>query len=189
MYLKKLIQSGKTVFTLDDLAKIWGIENRNYAKLISSRLFKREEILRINRGVYVLNDRYDLWELANKLKIPSYVSLETVLQKEGVVFQDYSGTIFSVSNNTISKKTTGKKFEYFKIKDDILLNPLGIERGGQANFATVERALCDRIYLSPNYYFDNLRSLNPEKLLNISKIYNKRVQTEVALLINEINKE
>ncbi len=189
MYLKKLIQSGKTVFSLDDLAKIWGVESRNYLKLISSRLFRRGEILRINRGLYALNDAYNIWEFANKLKAPSYVSLETVLQKEGIIFQDYSGVVFSVSNNTVSKKISEKKFRYFKIKDGILLNPLGIKRNGQANFATVERALCDRIYLSPNYYFDNLRPVNLEKLSDISKIYNKRVQIEVASLINELRKK
>jgi predicted transcriptional regulator of viral defense system len=186
MYLKKLIQSGKTIFSLDDLGKIWGIENRNYLKLISSRLFKRGEILRISRGLYAINDAYNILEFANKLKVPSYVSLETVLQKEGIIFQDYSKTVFSVSNNSVLKKNGDKTFKYFKIKDVIFSNPSGIDRSGQVNIAVPERALCDRIYLSPNYYFDNLRPLNKEKLLNISKIYNKRVQKEVALLINKI---
>lgn len=68
------------------------------------------------------------------------------------------------------------------------MNPLGIVNSGQAKIAIAERALCDRIYLSSDYYFDNLRGINSEKLLLISRIYNSRVQREVIELINEIKK-
>ena len=189
MYLKQLVQSGKTVFSLDDLQKIWLIEARNYLRLVVGRLVKKGEIIRISRCLYALNKEFDLLELANKVKIPSYVSLETVLQKEGIVFQDYERTIFSISNNSLTKKINDLDFSYFKIKDEILFNPLGIKRSKQANLATVERALCDRIYLSPNYYFDNLRPVNQEEILKISQIYNLRVQKEVKNLIKAKNNQ
>jgi hypothetical protein len=41
--------------------------------------------------------------------------------------------------------------------------------------ASVERALCDRLYLTKNYHFDNLEHINWENLEEISQIYNKRV--------------
>lgn len=186
MYLKQLIASNKTIFSIQDMGKIWRIENRDYLKLVVSRLFKRGEIFRISRGLYSINEKFSNFELANKLKNPSYVSLETVLQKEGVVFQDYGNTIFSVSDNSLSKKINSETFQYSKINDKLLMNPLGIVNLGQAKIATVERALCDRVYLSPNYYFDNLRGLNSEKLLAISKIYNSRVQSEIIELVNKI---
>jgi hypothetical protein len=66
----------------------------------------------------------------------------------------------------------------------VLSNPLGIVSTGQAVVATAERAVCDRIYLSPQYYFDNLRGLDLKKLIAISKIYgNDRVEKEVEELI------
>jgi hypothetical protein len=49
--------------------------------------------------------------------------------------------------------------------------------------ATPERAICDRLYLSPNYYFDNLENIDKEKLLEISQIYNKRVILEIKKLL------
>jgi len=189
MYLKQLVKSGKTIFSLDDLQKIWLVENRNYLRLIVSRLYAKEELLRISRGLYALNKDFDRLELANKIKIPSYVSLETILQKEGVVFQDYERTIFSISNNSLIKKINNLDFSYSKIKEEILFDPLGIKKEKQANLATVERALCDRVYLSPNYHFDNLRPINEEKLLEISQIYNRRVQREVRKLIKIKNNQ
>jgi len=186
MYLKQLINSNKTVFSLVDMGNIWRIENKNYLKLVANRLFRRGEIIRLSRGIYAISEKFNQNELANKLKIPSYVSLETVLQKEGVVFQDYSNTIFSVSNNSLVKKIGSKTFQYAKLGDKLLMNPAGLANVGQVKIASIERAICDRIYLSADYYFDNLRGVNLEKLSTVAKIYNPRVQREVKMLIKEI---
>jgi predicted transcriptional regulator of viral defense system len=184
-YLKELVISSQTVFTLKDLGEIWKIENPAYLKVVLSRLNKRQEITRLQRGIYVISQNYDKFELANKLKAPSYVSLETVLQKENIVFQKYDQSIFSVSDNTLTKKVDGIKFEYSKIATEILSDPIGIEIQSGAFVASLERAVCDRIYLSPNYYFDNLRPINLQKMERISQIYNKRVQKEVKKIIKE----
>lgn len=188
MYLSVLIKSNQTVFSSSDLRKIWKIENPQYLKVIASRLAKSGRLKRLQRGIYVISDKYDIFELANKLKTPSYVSLETVLQKENIIFQDYEQTIFSISNNSIVKKAAGKSFIYSKIADEIFSNPLGIEFQNQFYIASPERALCDRIYLSPNYYFDNLRPIKLEKLEEISRIYNQRTQEEVRKILKEIYK-
>jgi len=102
--------------------------------------------------------------------------LETVLQKEGVIFQDYSGAIFSVSNNSFRKELGGLKFRFFKIKDQVLSNMKGIKRKRGFLVASKERALCDKLYLSPSFYFDNLEGINWEKVFEIAEIYqNKRL--------------
>ncbi len=184
-YLKKLVVSSQTVFTPEDLSKIWKIENPAYLRVVLNRLNKRQEITRLQRGIYVISRNYDKFELANKLKAPSYVSLETILQRENIIFQKYEQVIFSVSNNTLAKKIDGIKFEYSKIAAEIFSNPIGIVIQNDAFAASSERAACDRIYLSPNYYFDNLRPINLQKLEQISQIYNKRVQKEVQKIIKE----
>jgi predicted transcriptional regulator of viral defense system len=188
MYLSDLVKSKQTVFSIADLGKIWKIDNPKYLKVVASRLAKKGQIQRLKRGIYAISDEYDIFELANKLKAPSYVSLETVLAKKSIVFQDYSRTIFSVSNNSIEKEAVGKVFAYSKIIDEILSNPLGIQFKNQAYVASSERAVCDRIYLSSNYHFDNLSRLKPEKLEEISRIYNKRTQNEVGKILKEIYK-
>lgn len=189
MYLTKLVKSRQTVFSMADLRKILEIDNSDYLKVLASRLAKRGQLQRLQKGIYVINDKYDVLELANKIKAPSYVSLETILAKNNVVFQDYSRTVFSVSNNTVSKKIAEKNFSYFKIDGKILSNPLGVELRGQAFVASLERAVCDRIYLSPKYYFDNFDRLDPDKLKQISLIYNKRTQKEVEEILQNIKRQ
>jgi len=66
------------------------------------------------------------------------------------------------------------------------LNQLGLEHKKRYTIASVERAICDRIYLSKNYYFDDLSDIDFEKLEEISKIYNnKRVILEVNKLMKK----
>ncbi len=189
MYLKQLIDTKKTVFDVNDLKQIWQIKNSNYLKTMTHRLFKSGKIIRIRRGIYAINQDYNVYELSNKIKKPSYTSMETVLQKNGVVFQDYSNSVYAVSNNTKTIKIKNVAFKYFKIKDDILFSPLGIERSGSINIASTERAIGDRVYLTPNYYFDNLRNVDTKKLEKISKIYNQRTQQEIKKIIRFIQKE
>ena len=177
--LKHLINTGKTVFSSEDLAKILDISNKNYLAVLLSRMTKREELIRIRKGIYVYSQTYNMFELANKLKRPSYVSLEKVLFDNAVIFQDYSHIITSVSNNNYFERIGNKEYVYYKIKNEILFNPIGILNTDGARVASVERAVCDIVYLSKNFYFDSLSGVNKEKLLEISHIYNKRVVEEI----------
>ena len=179
MYLRKLVKSGKTVFSSEDLGKILKIDNRNYLKVVLARMAKRDDLIRIKKGIYVISFDYNQYELANKLKRPSYVSLERVLYDSGIIFPDYSGKITSVSNNSVKEKIGEIDYLYYKIKDEILANPLGILIGKNTAIATKERAVCDSIYLAKNFYFDHLDNLNKDFLKEISRIYNKRVIMEI----------
>lgn len=183
MLLASLINLNKTVFSLSDLGKIWKIIDKKYLKLAVFRLVARGELIRVCRGYYSLREDYEPLELANKLFSPSYVSLETVLFRKGVIFQDYSETISSAGRNRWEKKINGKLFSYFKIKNEILLNPIGVEHKGSYVAAGLERAIGDMIYLHPNYYFDNLVEVDKKKLIKIADIYqNKRVYKELTKL-------
>ena len=50
--------------------------------------------------------------------------------------------------------------QYRKIKNEILLNPLGIKNKNNVQIATPERAICDKLYLDGVEYFDNLRNID-----------------------------
>ena len=177
-YYQRLITSGRTVFGVADLAKILEIEDDNYLRVLTTRMGKRGELRRLATGIYTCFNEYSVNELANKLKVPSYVSLETVLFREGVIFQDYSKIVTSVANNTVRKMVDGVNYWYYKVKDEILSNPAGVENGR----ATVERAACDVIYLSPKFYFDRPEILDRERMMSLSEIYNLRVEKEVEKL-------
>ncbi|MDD3608109.1 MAG: type IV toxin-antitoxin system AbiEi family antitoxin domain-containing protein [Candidatus Moranbacteria bacterium] len=189
MYIKELLKSEKTVFSVQDVATMFGL-NGQYLRTVLTRLATKGDIAQITRGLYsVSGKQVNFLELANKLKKPSYVSLETVLTQAGVVFQDYGQTIFSVSDNSIEKNVSGKNFQYLKMKDSVLYNPTGIRNNGNYMAASLERAVCDRLYFSPGYYFDNIEKADPEKLLQLAEIYeNKRLKKEVSRLVDKLKK-
>lgn len=181
-YMNKILKSWKTVFNYKDIWLLTWINNRETIKSFLSRQVKSWVFENPYKWIYILHN-FDKYEFASKIKKNSYISFETVLKSAWIIFQDYSNTIFLASDNTGEKKAVWLNFVYSKIKDAILYNPLWIEQKWQYSIASPERAICDRVYTSGDYYFDNLESVNIEKLKKISKIYNKRVILQINKLI------
>ncbi|PIZ46070.1 hypothetical protein COY30_00750 [Candidatus Woesebacteria bacterium CG_4_10_14_0_2_um_filter_44_9] len=155
-------RKNQTVFTLNDIVQL--AESYRGARLYSALKYavKTSDLIRLSRGIYSLNREYSRQEFANKFRTPSYISLYTVLQEAGVLFQPYI-SIYLVSGRSITTEIDNQKYIYRKIKNEILLNPTGIITESGASKAIPERALCDVIYLEGNQYFDNLRQINWEK--------------------------
>ena len=184
-YISTLLQSKKTVFTYKDIEILLWIKSRDTVKSLISRLEKTEILKKIYQWIYVLPN-YNIYELASKIKKNSYISFETVLKSSWIIYQDYWTTLFLASNKSWEKESNSITFLYKKIKDSILYNQIGIENKGQYAIASPERAVCDTLYLSPNYYFDNIEHLNTKKLKEIAQIYNKRVILSINTLIDDI---
>ena len=110
-------------------------------------------------------------ELAGLVFVPSYISLEYVLQKAGVIFQ-YDSAITSVSYLNREIEMLGRTYRYRQIKGEILYRLDGIERHDDINIATPERAILDLMYLDSEYYFDNLNGINKKRLMQLLPIYN-----------------
>jgi len=183
-YIDKILNSWKTVFRYSDMEILLGISNRNTLRSIFSRGSSDGIFTLLQKWVYGLR-KYDKFELGSKLKTKSYISFETVLKAEWIIFQDYGNQIFLASDNNLKKTVDDNTFVYHKIKDDILMNPLWLIHKWSYTIASKERAVCDRIYLSKNYYFDNLGNIDVELLEEISQIYNKRVILAVKALIKD----
>jgi len=157
----------QTVFLRSEVVQLAGEIG---GKAVTDALFyatRRGYLHKISRDIYSLGLDYSKLELANKLRRPSYISLYTILQERGVVFQPYS-SIFVVDSRSQEIELEGQKYIYRKIKDDILLNPLGIETLGEVSKATVERAICDKLYLDGLEYFDNLRGVDWEVMTKLN---------------------
>lgn len=178
MNTNRLITSWKTVFSVSDLAFLLDMKHEQSLRNYLSKLGKAWVLHSLAYGLRWLQ-KYDRYELASKLKKKSYISLETVLSKHGAIYQDYGQTIFCVSDNTIKKKADEYIYSYHKITDKILLNPLGINHMGNYAIASVERAICDRLYLSPWYYFDTLEHVSFEKLEHIAQMYPRSVRLAI----------
>jgi len=129
------------------------------------------KIMNPRKGIYTKPD-YDPAELACIIYTPSYISLEYVLQRSGIIFQ-YSAYITAVSYLSRSINVDDRTLVFRKIKGEILVNTAGIKRmENHVNIASPERAFLDMLYLSPGYYFDNLKPLNPGFINDILPVYN-----------------
>jgi hypothetical protein len=171
--IAKLYQSPKTVLTIKDIALIW--EETNTVNLLSKTKYyaKQGPLVRLTRGVFAKNKEYDVKELATSIYTPSYLSFETVLREAGIIFQHHDAT-FVAGPYPITKKIDGHAITFRKLKNSVLYNALGIKNERNYSIATPERAFLDTIYLSPKFYFDNLRSINWELCLELVKIYDNK---------------
>jgi predicted transcriptional regulator of viral defense system len=177
----KLYQSPKTVLTNKDLALLWQETDKNNLKSKIAYYVKKGVLLKLTRGVFAKDKNYDPQELAASLYSPSYISFETVLRSEGIIFQHYD-TIFAAGPWPKTVKINNNTFTFRKLKDEILFNPSGISAEKNYSLASPERAFLDMIYLFPNYYFDNLKNINWEKCFELVKIYKNKQ------LIKRLNK-
>ena len=142
----KLNNSKKTVFSTKEFALFWKISNMNVLHVIINRYMKKGYIRKVRRGLYSLKNReINVFELANKMKKNSYISFETVLAKEGVIFQ-WQDSIFSASPRSSKEKSVYGKFIFRKIPEKVLYSNDGIINKNGYFIATKERAFCDKVY-------------------------------------------
>ncbi len=165
-----ILRSKNTVFTFREIALLWRETNVAKLKLKVHRYVKAGKLHAIRRGIYAKDKNYDPYELAAKIYSPSYISFETVLRDEGVVFQ-YYGTIFAASYLSREIQCDGKHFAYRKLKDAILAHPLGLVKKGAYTIASRERALMDSLYLYKDYHFDNLRGIDWDLCFKLLPVY------------------
>src|SRR3990167_7307927 len=171
--LAKLYQSPKTILTAKDIALIWG--ETNPVNLTSKIKYYAKEgsLIRLTRGVFAKNREYDIKELATSIYTPSYISFETVLREAGIIFQ-HQDLIFVAGPYPTKKKIDNHTITFRKLKDSVLFNAIGLKNEKNYSIATPERAFLDTIYLSPKFYFDNLRSINWETCFELAKIYDNK---------------
>lgn len=171
--IARLYASPKTILTTKDIALIW--KETNKVNLLSKIKYyaKQGSFIRLTRGVFAKSNEYDLKELATSIYTPSYISFETVLREAGIIFQHHDA-VFVAGPYPITKKIGGHLITFRKLKDSILYNGLGIKQEKNYSIATPERAFLDTIYLSPKFYFDNLRSINWETCFELAKIYDNK---------------
>ena len=168
--IAKLYQSPKTVLTTKDLALIWEETNQINLKSKISYYVKQGALSRLSRGIFAKDKNYNLKELATSIYTPSYISFETVLREDGIIFQHYD-SIFAAGPWPATKKIGNHTIIFRKLKDNVLYNPAGIKNKNTFSIATRERAFLDMIYLFPKYYFDNLKPIDWNLCFELVKIY------------------
>jgi len=169
-----LTSSSKTVFTTRDLGNIWAYDNYDSLLERIEYFTKTQKLKKLKKGLYAITGiNINELELANKLRTPSYISFETVLHKEGVIFQ-WDKRITLASNESIQMEVDKHNIVFRQIKDSILLNKTDIKDENNYFIATKERALLDMLYINSTFHFDNLRGIDFEKIKKLLDIYNRK---------------
>jgi len=187
-FLEVLLRSPQTIFSTKEVALLWGESN---ATVVSRRLNSYAQVgklVRVRRALYAKDRNYNRWELATRIYTPAYISFETVLAAEGIVFQFY-GNIFVASYLEREINADGQKISLVRMKDYVLSNIAGIIHKDGVAIATKERAFLDRLYVSKKYHFDNLASLDWNKIFELLPIYrNKRLEKKVREYYQQLEK-
>ena len=173
-FILEIYKKPQTIFTFKEISLLFPQLSYKNLKNKVSYFVRVGKLKRIRKGIYA-KENFNSLELANKIYTPSYISFETVLEPEGIIFQKYQ-TIFAASYLSRRIKVGDQEIFYRKVKDEILLNSLGIEEKNFYFIASKERAFLDAVFLYKDYYFDNLRPLNWEAVEEMKKIYSNKLQ-------------
>jgi hypothetical protein len=166
-----------TVYRFNDIAMLLGETNFQSLSKKLNKLVHMGKLLTPRKGIYAKSN-FNPEELACILYTPSYISLEYVLQKAGVVFQ-YDARITSITYLSRNIEVDNQAYSYRKIKGEILIEPMGIiKKNRLINIAVPERAFLDVLYLNKDYYFDNLNPLNKELIHKLLPVYKSKAMTD-----------
>lgn len=166
----KIYKDSRTVFTFKELAFMMEEENASKLKQKINYQVRKQNLLNLRKGIYAKPD-YNKEELASKIYVPCYLSLDYVLQKSGAIFQ-YTAAYTVVSYLSRKIQVYSVEIHYRKIKEPILLNTLGIDQlPNGINIATKERAILDYYYLEKDFYLDHPGVMDKKRLKSLLPLY------------------
>jgi len=176
-------KQNRTVFRLNDIALLTGETNFQSLNKKLNYHVRTGKLQNPRKGLYA-KPGYSHEELACTVYTPSYISLEYVLQRTGIVFQ-YDTRITSASYLSRTIEVDDRGYRFRKIKGSILVNTMGVTNlQNGVNMASAERALLDLLYLDKEYCFDNLSPLDRERVYQLLPLYqSKTLSQRVAKLL------
>jgi hypothetical protein len=175
--LLSIYKERDTVFRLKDIAMLVNDQDFRSLNWRLNYYVRTGRLLNPRKGIYA-KPGFRIEELACKLYTPSYISLEYVLQRSGIIFQ-YDSSLTSVSYLSRTVEINEQKLIYRKMKGAALISTGGIIRKeDNINIAMAERAFLDLCYLDKDYYFDNLNPLDREKVFALLPLYSSAALTD-----------
>ena len=186
--IDKLKNTGKTVFTAEDMYNVIGATDSSkkdkslklLCQLLLRELIKEGKVFRPRKNVYTLSkNSFSYEELGCVLYYKSYLSFETILEKSDLVKNKSKNIVFA-SYVSRKIKVGGKQLVFKELKENILNNRDGLENKKYLS-AELERAFLDTVYLNPEVKnFKNLNKLDKTKILKLMPLYdNKKFEQRV----------
>ena len=163
-------------FSLQDFQQITGL-SYDAARAILQRYKKKNLVINPKRGYYFFKDYSpSVYELANKLYSPSYISMETVLSKNSIIPETIYPIISVTPKPTRSFTCQRREYYYHKIKQEAFC---GYFKKENYLIAEVEKAAADYLHFVAlgqkkiNSRI-NLKKLNKRKLIEYGKMFKNR---------------
>lgn len=166
-----LLSQPHKLFHASDLALLWEIDNQDTLNMTLKRYVDRGILNRIHKGFYTTTDldNIDPIDLGfSYLNVYSYLSLESILVKEGIIFQEIPYVTFASSKST-AFSIGEKSYKSRQLKDEYLYNTIGIEKIKGHYEANLERAIADMLYYNPQYHFDTTSNVDFDTVAEIQK--------------------
>lgn len=171
--IQKLKEKDVSLFTLNDFARIFSINNRNSLYQKAKRLKDKKIITQVIKGKYIFNlNRPNDFTLSNFIYQPSYISCESALSLFGII-TGFSYHITSITTNKTKRYNfQNKDFYYSHIKPSLFW---GYEKKDNFLIAEKEKALLDYFYLGLKGWKSlatdelDLSEINKEKLISFAK--------------------
>lgn len=189
--VKKIKSIGKSYYSISDLENISGL-NRKSLLVKLNRMQKRDEIERLFRGYYILEDQgLNLAKIITQIFDDCYISFESALGNLGILNQK----AYTITLATIKKpkrlEIAGREVEFRRLKKEFFF---GYRRMGDVYIAEPEKALLDQLYLvskgKATLDWDelNLKNLKKTVFLQYARKFPKPTQRLAKKLVKNFGK-
>ena len=149
-----------------------------------SELIKSKELIPIRRGLYTIGPKLDLpspapFLIANHLRGPSYVSLESALSYWNMIPErTYEVSSVTIKTSKVYKTPVGR-YSYKQLKTPYYsygIKNLEYSSKQRILIASREKALCDKVVLTPKIYLRSIKQTR-EFLMEDLRIDNEVLST------------
>ena len=182
-----------TIFSLGDIKSI----DKSFFRVRLNEWQKKGYIKKIIRGYYIFSDlelsESTLFEIANRIYSPSYISFEMALSYYHLILESVYGITSASTRRTYKFETPIAEFSYKTIKKSLFFGYDIVKHNNKYfKIASIEKAILDFFYLNPNIEkeadFSSLRingelflkQINEEKLHKfLSKFAQKRLTRRI----------
>jgi len=174
------INSHQTIFTTRDVMVVFDVEKRAADTFLFNNV-KKGAIIRLKAGLFVLpNHMPSQFEIANRLVIPSYISLDTALSYYNLIPETVYAVTSITSKATKIFEVKDIGYQYQKIKD-LAFTGYELKNISAENvyIADPEKSVADFLYfifLGKRLYNDrlDLRKVNFKKVKEYLSLFGNR---------------
>ena len=177
-------------FTVFSLADIKGIDTAFHRRRLNEWQDKGY-IKKLIKGYYIFSDlelnENVLFEIANRIYNPSYISFETAMSYYGLIPESVYGITSASTRRTYKFRTKIAEFSYRTITPRLFFGYTMVEYDNKCfKIASVEKALLD-------YFYINTKINGKEDLLSLridkNAFFNKVNKTNLFSLLKKFDKK